>query len=663
MQQLPVVNYRCCCSYWTYERSSTCGPVAPSKPYWPRDAACANPTRLPQPHLKSPSKSASNTPFMVDLAASYDRSIEAAGVALASGDRTNAERALRGAIQAAEKLEGSALELAAALIKLGTLKQEMGAVDEAAPLFARALAVSEKELGQDHPDLVILLNDLSRLYLKQSAHELAEPLLLRLLAIKRVKGEDHPEVATVLASLAAVRQALGSHEAAEQLWRRVLTIRERTLAPNHFSLATTLEHLAETCAARGKVREALENLQRALAIRALTLGADHASLRSARERIADLQLQASEESLDHPDATATMSEKPRLQLTDSLRFPLPASAAFEPPVTRPREVPQALERPTPVVRLEEKEASPHGYGLAIRESTPSAPATAPYLNVLMDIKDELEETDEARHAPAAAASLVAALTAYLQPRRTAVMIGAGVIALPLVAWGAYAAMKSDANSGWVQQAPLAQVAPARDSLSSATDPRVAAEHVRDSIAAAVTASAATGRARSEERVSRKASDEPAEPEILVPSMRPMVVRLDSVSRLINSRMGTVGESFSVQMQSTLDNTRRLNAADFEAVGVPQRARLIGALPTPRYPDQLSKNRIGGDVVVRFEVDTDGRPVGATVIVISSPHPLLTAAVRKVIPEMRFDPARSPSPASRPIAESVEIGFKFNPSKP
>lgn len=601
---------------------------------------------------------------MVDPAASYERSIEAAGAALASGDRTSAERALRTAIQSVEKLDGSALELAAALIKLGTLKQEMGATDEAAPLFARALAVSEKELGQDHPDLVILLNDLSRLYLKQSAHELAEPLLLRLLAIKRVKGEDHPEVATVLASLAAVRQALGSHEAAEQLWRRVLSIRERTLAPNHFSLATTLEHLAETCAARGKVREALEYLQRALAIRALTLGADHASLRSSRERIADLQLQASEESLDHPDATAPVPEKPRLQLTESLRFPLPASAAFEPTVTRPREIPLALERSAPVMLpADEQEPASQRNGLAIREATQSSPA--PYLNALLEIRDELEETDETHPAPAATASLVATLTAYLRPRRTAVMIGAGVVALPLAAWGAYAAMKSDAKTGWVQQAPLAQVAPARDSLSSVTDPRVAVEHVRDSIAAAATASAATARARAvaDERALRRASDEAAEPEILVPSMRPMVVRLDSVSRAINTRMGTVGEPFSVQMQSTLENSRRLNSADFEAVGAPQRARLIGTLPSPRYPEQLSKNRIGGDVVVRFEVDTAGRPVLSTLAVLSSPHPLLASAVRRVIPEMRFDPARSPAPASRPIAESVEIGFKFNPSAP
>src|SRR5450756_1108520 len=121
-------------------------------------------------------------------------------------------------------------------------------------------------------DLMLLLNDLTRIYLRQSAYAAAEPLLLRLLEMTRNKGEDHPEVATVMASLATVRQALGRHESAEHLWRRVLDIRERTLAPNHFAIATALEHFGESCAARGKIREALAAFQRAHTIRERTLG-------------------------------------------------------------------------------------------------------------------------------------------------------------------------------------------------------------------------------------------------------------------------------------------------------------------------------------------------------------------------------------------------------
>src|SRR5688572_1785285 len=177
---------------------------------------------------------------MADQTTSYERSLEAAGFALASGDQAGAERALLAAIQAIEDVEEYRLELTAVLVRLGGLKQEMGNLSEAEeyfrralgigerglgpenlgivpalkglgttrliqghaasaePLLTRALAISERHLGEEHPDIVILLNDLTRLYLKQMAHAFAEPLLLRLLALKRSKGDEHPEVATVL---------------------------------------------------------------------------------------------------------------------------------------------------------------------------------------------------------------------------------------------------------------------------------------------------------------------------------------------------------------------------------------------------------------------------------------------------------------------------------
>jgi len=188
----------------------------------------------------------------------------------------------------------------------------------------------------------------------KSAFASAEPHLLRLLELKRAKGDDHPEVATVLASLATVRQALGSHESAEQLWRRVLSIREQTLAPNHFAIATALEHLGQSCAARGKIAEGLEAFQRALSIRERTLGVDHVSLRVSRERIADLELQDSESFLDLiPEAAPRISpEKYRLTSGEPRVTPLPTLIEREagPSIVNREPV------PAPVTR--EKKAAP-----------------------------------------------------------------------------------------------------------------------------------------------------------------------------------------------------------------------------------------------------------------------------------------------------------------
>lgn len=656
---------------------------------------------------------------MVDSTQSYEHALEAAGTALAAGDRPTAERAFRAAIRAIEGVEGGQLELASTLIRLGSLKQEAGsfeeaeelfrralnvteralgpedlglvpaltglgasrilrgAPDEAAPVIDRALTIGEKKLGASHPDLVILLNDVTRMYLKQSAFTFAEPLLMRLLAIKRGKGEDHPEVATVLASLAQVHQALGRHEKAEQLWRRVLSIREQTLAPNHFAIATAFEHLADTCAARGKVREALQLFQRALAIRELTLGAEHASLRSSRERIADLQLQASEDSHDAGDAIPATPNRYRLPSGQPLGYSVSVVPAPERAVAPPHR--EMASPPPPTARMAPPTPTPPPMAATVAfeeedfstpdADEPSAEATAqakavPYLNTLLAIQDELEEDGEPAASAASfsdrASAMVAAAGVFIRQRRAAVLIGVGALALPLVA----VAMRSRPASGWVEQASVAQ-APRRDSIvvSAAPDllvrPQGAPIDPLKDGAGSSTKTVAAARANEE----KKADEQPAFPSIGMPTVsQSSVGRLDSAVRALTTPVRSAVESLPAQLGLGRDNTAspRQGATFFETVGTPVRARLVGELPTPRYPAQLLAGGVGGEVKVRFDVDTAGRPMMSSFSVVSSPHSLLTAAVRKIVPAMRFEPARSAAPDSRPMIDRIEMAFQFAP---
>jgi TonB family protein len=104
---------------------------------------------------------------------------------------------------------------------------------------------------------------------------------------------------------------------------------------------------------------------------------------------------------------------------------------------------------------------------------------------------------------------------------------------------------------------------------------------------------------------------------------------------------------------------QINARRFEddQNGAPTRARLIGDLPTPRVPSQVAD--VEGEVRVRFNVDANGQPMMSTFSVVNSPNPLLTAAVRKVIPEMRFEPARTAGPDGKAITDVVQVGFQFS----
>ena len=75
----------------------------------------------------------------------------------------------------------------------------------AEPLYQRSLAIFEKALGPEHPDVATVLNNLAELYRAQGKYAEAEPLYKRALAIREIAlGPEHPDVAQSLTSLAEV---------------------------------------------------------------------------------------------------------------------------------------------------------------------------------------------------------------------------------------------------------------------------------------------------------------------------------------------------------------------------------------------------------------------------------------------------------------------------
>ena len=76
---------------------------------------------------------------------------------------------------------------------------------------------------------------------------------------------------------------------------------------------------------------------------------------------------------------------------------------------------------------------------------------------------------------------------------------------------------------------------------------------------------------------------------------------------------------------------------------------------PRYPDILRQAGVGGDVHVRYVVDTTGRAVPGTLVVVSSTHDLFALAVKKAVVTWTFAPARR---GGAPIAVRYEESFAF-----
>ncbi|MEM6496187.1 MAG: tetratricopeptide repeat protein, partial [Pseudomonadota bacterium] len=178
-----------------------------------------------------------------------------------------------------------------ALNNLAGLYLVQGRYAAAEPLYKRSLAIREKALGTDHPKVGTALNNLAALYERQGRFAAAEPLYQRSLAIwEKVLGPGHPDVRTTLNNLAGLYQAQGRYAAAEPLYQRSLAIREKALGPDHPDVGAALNSLAGLYQAQGRYAAAEPLYQRSLAIREKALGPDHTEVGAALNSLAGLYL-------------------------------------------------------------------------------------------------------------------------------------------------------------------------------------------------------------------------------------------------------------------------------------------------------------------------------------------------------------------------------------
>lgn len=151
-----------------------------------------------------------------------------------------------------------------------------GAYAEARVLHERALAIRERALGPDHPDVAESLNHLALVHHSTGAYAEARALHERVLAIwEQTLGPDHPHVAASLNNLAIVHEATGGFTEALALHERALAVRERTLGAEHPETAATLGNLANVQLTLGAYAEARALYERTLAIQEKVLGREH----------------------------------------------------------------------------------------------------------------------------------------------------------------------------------------------------------------------------------------------------------------------------------------------------------------------------------------------------------------------------------------------------
>ena len=175
------------------------------------------------------------------------------------------------------------------LNNLALLYNNQGRTAKAEPLYKRSLDIAEKALGPDHPNIGTTLNNLAELYRIRGRYAEAEPLYKRDLAIReKAQGPDHPDVGQPLNNLALLYHSQGRYAEAEPLFKRDLAIGEKALGPDHPKVGTTLNNLALLYRSQGRYAEAEPLYKRSLRIHEKALGPDHPDVGTILSNLASL---------------------------------------------------------------------------------------------------------------------------------------------------------------------------------------------------------------------------------------------------------------------------------------------------------------------------------------------------------------------------------------
>ena len=228
---------------------------------------------------------------------------------------------------------------------LGRTYRDLGLYPEAQTHLERAYEISKKELGENHSDLLLLLDDLASVYYFRAQYPLAIPLVEKLADIKRrTLGPEHPETLTALSNLGLVYSFAGNDQKAEEVLRPVVEIRRRVSGDKDPESLTAMGNLAQVLQRRARLAEAEPLFLRTIEVSREVKGEEHPSTLSAMNnlsqvyrdqgRLADaervlsqtLEIRAACSADEHPNTLTTINNLANIQL-DSGKI-AEAEAAF-----------------------------------------------------------------------------------------------------------------------------------------------------------------------------------------------------------------------------------------------------------------------------------------------------------------------------------------------
>ena len=147
--------------------------------------------------------------------------------------------------------------------------------DAKAPLEA-ALSVAQRGLGDEDPETLDVMQELSFSLEGLGQHESSKGMRERVLVLRRrVHGEEHPETIEAMADLARSLYEVGQREEAKALREQILALSRKVQGEEHLQTLRAMNALAISLDSVGQVAEAKELQERVLAIRRRVQGEEH----------------------------------------------------------------------------------------------------------------------------------------------------------------------------------------------------------------------------------------------------------------------------------------------------------------------------------------------------------------------------------------------------
>jgi DNA-binding SARP family transcriptional activator len=186
----------------------------------------------------------------------------------------------RKAEKAAADLEGEVVGEPQAVARLQTILgntlRELGSYPTAVAVLEKARLTRQRELGADHPDTLITLNELALAYRAAGKLPEASKLYQQVKdALVKKLGANHPDTLIPLHNLALAYQDAGKLPEAIKVYEQVKAAQEAKLGADHPHTLTTLHNLALAYLGAGKQAEAIKLLEQVKAAQVAKLGIDH----------------------------------------------------------------------------------------------------------------------------------------------------------------------------------------------------------------------------------------------------------------------------------------------------------------------------------------------------------------------------------------------------